>query len=132
MIISRYLDIIQDILNEIAAIVNIFFNSFFPSSPSAVSIISQFFLQMIRSRSVYQKNKDNKYERFSIFNVSCAKKGGGGSFGSSDPPPSFLCRISSSDACVPLALNHFFHRFDRCAVNIVQEILECRNRLAAV
>lgn len=74
MIISRYLDIIQDILNEIAAIVNIFFNSFFPSSPSAVSIISQFFLQMIRSRSVYQKNKDNKYERFSIFNVSCAKR----------------------------------------------------------
>ena len=52
---SRYLDIIQDILNEIAAIVNIFFNSFFPSSPSAVSIISQFFLQMIRSRSVYRK-----------------------------------------------------------------------------
>ena len=60
------------------------------------------------------------------------KKGGGGSFGSSDPPPSFLCRISSSDACVPLALNHFFHRFNRRAVNIVQEILECRNRLAAV
>lgn len=73
MIISRYLDIIQDILNEIAAIVNIF-QLLFPFQSLSRIHHTPIFLATDTIPECISKNKDNKYEEFSISNVSCTKK----------------------------------------------------------
>ena len=74
MIISRYLDIIQDILNEIAAIVNIFSTPFSLPVPQPYPSYPNFSCNWYDPGVYIKKNKDNKYEEFSISNVSCTKK----------------------------------------------------------
>lgn len=71
MIISRYLDIIQDILNEIAAIVNIFFNSFFPfQSLSRIHHIPIFLANDTISECISKKRiTSTKDFLFSMFHV---------------------------------------------------------------